>query len=87
MAKDDYEKIIVKFGFNTFYTKQEVIDGLAELEIIEKKDSSNRLNNLLNKISNEIYFRKTYHKNNWRLKFISNKRPKLYQIVSWEQNF
>jgi hypothetical protein len=79
MEKEYYEKIIQKFKIGDFYTKTEIMNGLTELGIIEKEGG------LLNKISNELYFRRVYKKDGRRLKFMLEGRSKLYQMVTWNE--
>lgn len=81
MINEDYDTIIKKFGVDKLYTKKEVIDGLVELEIIKKGKG------LLNKIITEICFKRTYAKEESRLKFMYDKHSKLYRIITWSQYF
>lgn len=81
MVNEDYDTIIKNFGIDGRYSKKEVIDKLVELEIIKKGKG------LLNKIITEICFRRTYSKDEFRLKFLRNRKSGLYQVITWNQYF
>lgn len=80
MITDNYEKIIKAFGIESFYSKQQIINGLKKTGII-KNDKG-----LLNKIKNEFTLRKTYSHENYELKFIYLKNRKAYRVVTFPKS-
>ncbi len=84
--KSNYEKICEYFSLNALYSKEEIIEGLKELNIAPKGNS------LISKLGQEISFRKTRGKqideSVIMIQFKRNsKHNNLYKLYSWVNYF